>query len=166
MHPDTPEDGLTLEQLFANTTVNVEQMLVHLRGIANTLGLAFGDRHYTYNSRLAQELGLWAETKGLGHEYHMAAFLAYFAHGKNLAKTAVLLDIIEQLGLDRDEADRILHERTFRKEVDAEWELSRNLRITAVPTFVVNDATLTGAQPYNDLLRFIQGSVGDLERRV
>ena len=141
-------------------------MLDHLKGIANSLGLAFGERHYTYNSRLAQELGLWAESKELGRDYHMAAFLAYFAHGKNLAKTAVLLDIIEQLGLDRDEADRILHERTFRKAVDAEWELSRYKKISAVPTFVINNATLTGAQPYNDLLRFVKSSADNLVERM
>jgi len=140
-------------------------MLDKLKGIANTLGLAFGDRQYTYNSRLAQELGLWAESKGCGHEYHMAAFLAYFAHGNNLAKTAVLLDIAEQLGLDRDEADTVLHERTYRRAVDAEWELSRAKRITAVPTFAVNAEILTGAQPYNDLLRFVESSSEGLVKK-
>ncbi len=129
------------------------------------MGLAFGDRHYTYNSRLAQELGLWAEQKGCGHEFHMAAFLAYFAHGKNLAKTAVLLEIVETLGLDKEEADTVLHERTFRKAVDAEWELSRHKRVTAVPTFMVNNATLTGAQPYNDLLRFVRNSSSELVKK-
>jgi predicted DsbA family dithiol-disulfide isomerase len=31
-------------------------------------------RKKTYNSRLAQELGKWAETKGKGDEYHDAVF--------------------------------------------------------------------------------------------
>jgi predicted DsbA family dithiol-disulfide isomerase len=39
----------------------------------------------TYNSRLAQELGKWVETRGKGDQYHDAVFQAYFVDGKNLA---------------------------------------------------------------------------------
>ncbi len=130
-------------------------MLQHLKKTADSLGLPFGSRKRTFNSRLAQELGLWAETKGKGHDFHMAAFRAYLADGKNLADTKILTEITENVGLPKHEAEDILAKRTFSSRVDADWELSRSLGITAVPTFVMNNEKLVGAQQYNDLQRFV-----------
>ncbi len=155
LHPETPQDGITLEQLFAGTTVNVPQMLEHLQNVAESLGLPFGKRVKTYNSRLAQELGLWAEEMGKGHDFHMAAFHAYFADGKNLAEQDVLIQIIEQIDLDRYKAQEVLQTRSFSKAVDEHWELSREKGVTAVPTFIMNNVSLTGARPFNDLLDFV-----------
>ena len=66
LHPETPEEGVLLEELFANSPVDIEGMMRHLRQTAAELGLPFGDREKTYNSRLSQELGLWAESKNKG----------------------------------------------------------------------------------------------------
>ena len=57
LHPETPEAGLTLEELFAGRPVDIKQVLAHLNRTAKDLGLPFGKRERTYNSRLAQELG-------------------------------------------------------------------------------------------------------------
>ncbi len=158
LHPETPEEGKSLEELFAGSTIDVVQMFAHLNQIAQSLGLPFGERKKTYNSRLAQELGLWAETKDKGHDFHMAAFHAYFAEGHNMAKKKVLLHIVEQAALDPTEAEKVLEERSFSSRVLADWQLSRNKGITAVPTFIVNDSSMTGAQPYTDLVRFIKAA--------
>ncbi len=112
------------------------------------LGLPFGERKKTYNSRLAQELGAWAESKNQGHAFHMAAFKAYFVHGKNIAKIPVLLDLASAVGLSRDEAAIVLSDRIFEAVVDKDWLLSKEKGVTAVPTFVLNRDRLVGAQPY------------------
>ena len=39
--------------------------------------------------------------------------------------------------------------------VDADWRRCRDLRITAVPTFVVGDEGVVGAQPYEVLERLV-----------
>ncbi len=126
-------------------------MLHQLKQQADQLGLPFGERHKTFNSRLAQELGLWAEDKGHGHVFHMAAFRAYFADGKNLAQLPVLIEIAESCGLPRTEAIKVLEEQSYKEAVDKDWEESRRLQITAVPTFVINDVRLVGAQSYATL---------------
>ena len=87
--------------------------MAHLKATAAKLGLALGDRKMTYNSRLAQEVGLWAETKGHGHKFHMEAFKAYFVDGKNIAQTDVLLNLIENSGLDPKEGKTIIETRAF-----------------------------------------------------
>ena len=155
LHPDTPEEGLSLEQLFANYPVDVKKMMSKLRKTADDLGLPFGDRERTYNSRMSQELGLWAESKNKGDAFHKAVFRAYFADGKNIAKVPVLLDLAESAGLPREEAASVLAKRAFKAEVDADWALSREKAITAVPTFVMKQDKLVGAQPYDMLEKLV-----------
>ena len=130
----------------------------HLRETASKLGLPFGERDKTYNSRLSQELGLWAESKNKGDAFHKAAFEAYFVDGKNIAKIPVLVDIAASVDLPGKEAEKILETRAFKKAVDNDWNLSREKGITAVPTFVMNQDKLVGAQPYEILERLLQAN--------
>jgi len=123
---------------------------------ADDEGLPFIDRKKTFNSRLAQELGKWAESKGKGDPFHHAAFRAFFAEGINIAKIPALLDIAASVGLPRDEAEEVLVKRTFKKEVDEDWSLSRKKGITAVPTFVMNKDKLVGAHPYETLEKLME----------
>lgn len=125
--------------------------MFHLRKTAAELKLPFGDRKKTYNSRLAQELGFWAESKNKGETFHMAAFKAYFVDGKNIGKIPVLMDLAESIDLPRQEAATVLKTRPFKAAVDGDWSLSREQGITAVPTFMMNHDKLVGAQPYQML---------------
>ena len=130
-------------------------MVARLGQVAAELGLSFGNRTMTYNSRLAQELGKWAEEKDNGDAFHDAVFRAYFAYGKNIAKRDVLTDIVASLALDVAEARRVLDEGIYRQAVDADWAESRRMRVTAVPTFMINGHALVGAQPYKALEQFL-----------
>lgn len=147
-----------LEQLFANHPVDINQMMGHLRETAAGLGLPLGERKKTYNSRLAQELGLWAESKNKGDAFHSAAFKAYFVDGQNIAKNQVLMDLAASVGLPVEGAASVLAKRAFKAAVDADWNLAREKAITAVPTFVMNQDRLVGAQPYEMLIKLMQAS--------
>jgi predicted DsbA family dithiol-disulfide isomerase len=131
-------------------------MVEQLRFTANELGLPFGPRTKTYNTRLAQELGLWAEDRGQGESYHHEAFRAYFRDGKNLANHGVLLDIIAQLELDSKEAATVLEQRTYRARVDQDWQQSHFRGIRAVPTFIIGQQRLVGAQSYAVLQTMVE----------
>jgi predicted DsbA family dithiol-disulfide isomerase len=113
--------------------------------------LPYGPRTMTYNSRLAQELAKWAETQNGGAGIHDAMYRAYFVDGLNIALVENLLTVVRQLGLPEDDARQVLVSRRFRDAVDADWRRCRNLGITAVPTFVVGDDGVVGAQPYDVL---------------
>lgn len=133
-------------------------MLAQLRAMAESLGLPFGDRTRTYNSRLAQELGLWAEDQGAGDAFHMAAFRAYFESGQNLAQKEVLINLAERVGLAGAQAEAVITNRAYRENVDRDWQESREKGITAVPTFVMGPHALVGAQPYEALVNLISAS--------
>jgi predicted DsbA family dithiol-disulfide isomerase len=114
-------------------------------------GLPFRGSERSYNSRLAQELGLWAESKNKGDEFHTAIFKAYFVDGKNIASIPVLVELASSVGLPENEAADILATRAFKAAVDADWTLSKEKSISAVPTLVLNQDRLVGAQPYEFL---------------
>jgi predicted DsbA family dithiol-disulfide isomerase len=109
----------------------------------------------TYNSRLAQELGLWAEDQGRGDAFHMAAFKAYFADGKNLARESVLMELVGAVGLPKDQAATVLKTRSYAAPVDEDWRLARQKQVTAVPTFIMGINKLIGAQPYEALVQLM-----------
>jgi len=136
-------------------------MLAHLRKTAEQLGLPFGDRQMTFNSRRAQELGKWAEDCAAGDAFHKATFKAYFADGRNLALIPVLMDIAQSVDLDPNEARTVLETQRYHAAVDRDWQRSRTMGITAVPTFVMNNQHLVGAQAYHDLARFVRTNIGN-----
>ena len=155
LHPETPPEGQSLERLFAGRGMDIAGMLARLEGVAQAEGLPFGPRSMTFNSRRAQELGKWAESQGQGEAFHHAAFRAYFGQGRNLYDLAVLRDLARQVGLDPDQAERVVLDQSFAPAVDQDWQLARTLGISAVPTFVLNARGLVGAQPYAELERLV-----------
>jgi len=165
LHPETPEEGRTLEELFAGRNIDVAQVMARLKSVADEVGLPLGERKKTYNSRLAQELGKWAESQGKGDDFHDAVFRAYYEDGKNIGKIDVLVDLAKSAGLSEKEARKILQARSFKEAVDSDWSRSRELGITAVPTFVIDHHAVVGAQPYEVLEQFLKNN-GVKEKRT
>jgi predicted DsbA family dithiol-disulfide isomerase len=158
LHPETPAEGRTLEDLFAGRPINIPEMIAHMKKVAGELGLPFGDRHMTYNSRLAQELGKWAELQGKGEEYHLAAFKAYFADGLNISNADTLIELGKTIGLLEKEIQPILENRTYKDAVDSDWFRAYEFGITAVPSFMIHRKVLVGAQPYDVLKNFLESN--------
>ena len=123
-------------------------MLDRLGQVAKELGLPFGDRRMTFNSRKAQELGKWAEVQGKGDAFHLAAFKAYFAEGLNIYQTDILAKIAASVGLDPETAARVVDDRLFREAVDRDWGRAKVMGISVVPTFTIAGEFIEGAQPY------------------
>ena len=155
LHPDTPAEGRSLADLFAGRNVDRNAMHAQMKARMDAEGLPYGERTMTYNSRLAQELGKWADTQPGGEAIHDALFRAYFVEARDISRPAVLLDIVARVGLPVDGAREVLERRTFRDAVDADWELSRRYGVTGVPTFVVGRNGVVGAQPYEVLEQLV-----------
>jgi len=155
LHPDTPAEGRALADLFAGRNVDRNAMHAQMKARMDAEGLPYGERTMTYNSRLAQELGKWADTQPGGEAIHDALFRAYFVEARDISRPAVLLDVVARVGLPVDGARAVLERRTFRDAVDADWELSRRYGVTGVPTFVVGRQGVVGAQPYEVLEQLV-----------
>ena len=157
LHADTPvEGGRSLADLFAGRNMDRQAMHAQMKARMDAEGLPYGERTMTYNSRLAQELGKWADTQPGGEALHDALFRAYFVDTRNISEPAVLLEIAERVGLPVDAAREVLEQRTFKAAVDADWALSRRYGVTGVPTFVAGRHGVVGAQPYEVLEQLVR----------
>ena len=151
LHPDTPSAGRSLEEMFAGRGYDIPKMQAQMRARMEAEGLPYGKRSMTYNSRLAQELGAWADTQPGGEAIHDALFRAYFVDGRNIGDPAVLVEIAAAVGLPAGEAREVIEKRTHQAAVDSDWAKSREYGITGVPTFVAGNSGVAGAQPYEAL---------------
>ena len=159
LHPETPDSGITLEELFRGRGYDIQSMKQRMSALMTEENLAYGNRSHTYNSRLAQELAKWGESFPEGEALILKLFEAYFAEGRNLAEPEVLLDIAEVAGLPLETAEEVIRQRSFRDAVDTDWNRAHELGITGVPTFVSGNRGLVGAQPYEALEQLIRTSV-------
>lgn len=158
LHPDTPQSGRSLEELFAGRGYDIPKMQAQMRARMQAEGLPYGTRTMTYNSRLAQELGAWADTQPGGEAIHDALFRAYFVDAKNIGDPNVLVEIAAAVGLPGDQAREVLEKRTHQAAIDADWEKSRQYGVTGVPTFVIGNRGVVGAQPYEALEALVKGA--------
>jgi len=156
LHPDTPDSGILLEELFRRRGYDIQSMKQHMSALMNEENLAYGNRSHTYNSRLAQELAKWGESFPEGEALNLKLFEAYFAEGRNLAEPEVLLDVAKVAGLPLETAEEVIRQRSFRDAVDTDWKRAHKLGVTGVPTFVSGNRGLVGAQPYEAMVQLIQ----------
>ena len=157
LHPETPvEGGRLLSELFAGRSLDLTAMHAQMKARMDAEGLPYGERTRTYNSRLAQELGTWADTQPGGDALHDALFRAYFVDALDISRPSVLLELVARVDLPVGEASLVLRDRTFKAAVDADWALSRRYGVTGVPTFVAGRQGVVGAQPYEVLEQLVR----------
>ena len=145
-----------MAELHAGRNVDPEAVYARMKGLMDAEGLPYGRRTHTYNSRLAQELGKWADTQPGGEAIHDALYRAYFVEARNIGDPEVLVDIAQSAGLPADEARAVLVERRFKDKLDADWAKSRAYGVTGVPTFVAARYGVVGAQPYEVLVQLVE----------
>lgn len=155
LHPETPEEGRSLTDRYSASEIAARNM--RMKTLMDQEGLPYkSERNMSYNSRQAQELAKWAESKGKGDEIHDPIFRSYFVGGKNIAQRDVLVEIARTIGLPADEAVEVLVSQGYKESVDADWRRCNALQVSAVPTFLVGRYMLVGAHPYEDLEKLVQ----------
>ena len=156
LHPETPLEGRSMAEVYAGRNIDPEAMYQRMKGLMDAEGLPYGRRTHSYNSRLAQELGKWADTQPGGWAIHDALYKAYFVEARNIGDLDILVEIAGSVGLPADEARAVLTERRFKDAVDADWAKSRQYGVTGVPTFVAARYGVVGAQPYEVLEQLVE----------
>ena len=158
LHPDTPAEGRSLDAMFAGRGVDLRAMHQRMADLMRAEGLPYGERTHTYNSRLAQELGKWADTQPGFDAIHDALYRAYFVEDCNIGDLEELVQLATWVGLPAATTREVLIERRFKAEVDADWEKSRRSGVTGVPTFISGEHSVVGAQPYEVLQQLVTAS--------
>jgi predicted DsbA family dithiol-disulfide isomerase len=163
LHPRVPEEGIPLERYFGVHRSYFEPASRRLRELCDAAGLELGDAAMIYDTRLAQELAVWAERQEGGEGLHMALFRAYFVDTVNVGRVDELVRIAAGVGLDPGAARRTLETRACSDAVDAHWEDARQHGVTGVPTFVASGLMVVGAQPI-EVMRMLVEKAGAQRR--
>jgi predicted DsbA family dithiol-disulfide isomerase len=157
LHPETPQEGREMAPFYRQRGIDPEASYARMKGLMDAEGLPYGRRTHSYNSRLAQELGKWADTQpGGGDRLHDALYRAYFVDGRNIGDAEVLVELAASVGLPAEEARAVIAERRFSDAIDADWEKSHRYGVTGVPTFVAVRWGVVGAQPYEVLEQLVE----------
>ena len=150
LHPEAPAGGIPSSMFYQNNP-NLKRISENAQQLAAAANLQLPDHVIYSNSRLALELGEFAEQSGKGEPFRAALFDSYFEQIQDIGDESVLLDIVEEVGLAREAAAECLSERTMKACVDLQIQEARGYGITGVPTFIIGKYMVVGAQPYSVL---------------
>lgn len=153
LNPDMPAEGADrrtyLEAKFGGKAqaVKAYARVTELAAAAG-LGLNFEAMERTPNTLNAHRLIHWAGIEGRQSLVVSALFRAYFTEGRDIGDVEVLADLADSAGMDGAVVARLLASDSDITEIQARDRHSREMGITAVPTFIVDHRhAVPGAQP-------------------
>jgi predicted DsbA family dithiol-disulfide isomerase len=154
LDPTTPIDTeqSVYTSLSSKKNISEEQVKGMLESVADRakeVGLNYNfDIMKDANTTAAHRLAKWANTKGKGAELSERLLQSYFLEGGAIGKQNILLSLVEEVGLDRKEAQEILNGNQFADEVKQDISEAGSLGVRGVPFFVIdNKYGISGAQP-------------------
>ncbi|MGA3600704.1 DsbA family oxidoreductase [Lysinibacillus agricola] len=154
LDPTTPEDtNLSTYEYLANkygmTLEKAKEMAQGVAARAKEVGLDYNfDKLMEENTLKAHRLVKWAEQQGDVTALVEALLRNYFIEAKRIGQDDVLIDIAEQVGLNREEVTKVLSSDDFKTEVETDIQEGLHLGVRGVPFFVLNRKYgISGAQP-------------------
>lgn len=149
--PKTSDKSMyeVLAQKYGSTVEAAKGMTAQVVEQAKTVGLDYNfEAMKPANTLDAHRLVKWASEQGKAAEANELMLHAYFIEGKEIGKHEVLLALVEEIGLSKDEAEKVLTSDAYLTEVQADITRAGQIGVRGVPFFVLNDKyAISGAQP-------------------
>ena len=147
IHPETPKEGTELNNLpFPKEYL--EMMKANVKRLADDVGVTFKLTDKLPNSQMALYISEFARKKGKFDEFHKLVFDAYWKDGKDIGDQTMLLSLAELIGFNRKEILEYIDSEEPFKELKKSLKELRNYGINGVPTFIIGNRIVVGAQPY------------------
>lgn len=154
LDPTTPVDTeepiySSLAKKYRTTEDEIKKMTQNVVNRAKEVGLQYDfDNMKNANTLASHLLVKWAEKQNKGEQLSEKLFQAYFIEGKHIGKKEILLNLVEEIGLNKEEAEVVLKNNTYKEEVDQDINEAAQLGVRGVPFFVINNKYgISGAQP-------------------
>ncbi|MAC96828.1 MAG: disulfide bond formation protein DsbA [Flavobacteriales bacterium] len=151
-HLTTQADKNINEYLAEHKGISIEEarsLNEHVTAMAAEVGLTYKmDEAVVANSFMAHRMTHFAKTKGKQSELEELLFKSYFTEGKNIDDLDTLLQIGEEIGLDKNELKSVLESNQFAEDVQKDVYEAHQVGLKGVPFFVYNNQYgISGAQP-------------------
>lgn len=172
LSPETPKEGVDRKASMKRKFGDGE----HVKAIGQTIkaagaeeGIAFNfeAQEKTPNTLDSHRLIRWSESAGCQPEIVEALFQAYFIEGRDIGDATVLSEVAGACGMDAGLVAELLGKDTDLDLVREEDTLAREMGISGVPTFLINDSFMIGgAQDPETLCRLFLKVVEKEEARA
>ncbi len=159
LNPDMPEEGQDLQEHMSEKYGSTPAQSADSRQLLKAVGMSLGieinhiPKARIVNTFRAHQLLHWAEHFGKAQSLMIAMFERYFGIGCNLNDIDELLKLATKVGLNSEDARKILEEGTFAtvvRQKEAVW-LQRGVR--SVPTYIFNEKyALSGAREPGEIV--------------
>ncbi|MCM2399602.1 DsbA family protein [Rhizobium sp. S153] len=154
LNPDYPPEGVDQQVELAKKLggkANMDRGHEQLSALGREVGIAFNFEAIKVgpNTLDAHRLIHWAGVEGREVQDRVvsALFKANFEEGHNVGDKAVLADIAESAGLDRNVIAQLLESDSDRAEVLSEIDAARQMGVNGVPFFIFDQQyAVSGAQ--------------------
>ena len=153
LNPDMPAEGVDrkayLEGKFGGPD-RAKEVYGRVEQAATEAGLTvhFDKIPRTPNTMDAHRVIRWASTTGHQGALVQELFERYFEQGHDISDHAILLDVAEKVGMERDIVAKLLDGDADREALADEDRAAREMGVTGVPCFIVGGRyVLQGAQP-------------------
>jgi predicted DsbA family dithiol-disulfide isomerase len=154
LHPEYPPEGISIEALRAKYPgdfhLQVDRMI-------DEAGLPRGERTHVPKSRAALNVSELARDRGVHDELHARLMHAYWAEGRDIGDTEVLVEEAGRFGLDGDEIRAVVAEHPYAERIAASTAGLLELGGGGVPAWVLDDRVFVpGAQPHELFARVME----------
>lgn len=154
LNPDAPEEPIgrgyeSFAKLKGMEVSQAKELFDRIENQAKTMDLHFQmHQTQTVSTNKAHRLTKWAKQFNKDKSLTELLMEAYFIKGLNVANNETLLEMVKVLGLDLDEARKVLDSEQFEDLVQEDINEARQSGVRGVPFFVFNNKyAISGAQP-------------------
>ena len=166
LNPTMPREGISRREYRTKKFGSWERSLeldANIVAVGKEEGILFVfDRtERTPNTLDAHRLIWLADREGVQDAVVGALFVAYFTEGRDISNRQTLIDVVAEVGLDRQRAETVLNSEEGMDVIKEAGEQAQRFRVDGVPFFVVNDEImLSGSQPPDAFVEAFNRAVG------
>jgi predicted DsbA family dithiol-disulfide isomerase len=155
LHPEYPAEGISRTELVRRYGNEFDQ---RLHAMFDEAGLPYRtDLEKVPNSRRALMLGELGRDRGLLEPLHARLFDAYWARGRDLGESSVLIEEGAAVGLEAPEVEAALENGEYLERIAHQTEMVNGMGAGGVPAFAVDRRVLIpGAQPHEVFERVLE----------
>jgi predicted DsbA family dithiol-disulfide isomerase len=160
IHPEWPAEGMPAEQWRPDMDPKTREALWERIGaMGAAAGVEMKAPRTLANSLLALQAAEFAAEAGAAEAFEDRVFRAYFSESLNIGKRDVLVDLgaeVGLVGLDRAALGDALDSGKYAMRVKNHAQAASHLGISGVPTLLIGDWPLVGAQSEDVMRRVLQ----------
>jgi predicted DsbA family dithiol-disulfide isomerase len=171
INPNMPKEGETIDYYFkrrqgwlSETLLDYQNSLLK-RATSAGVDIDFYKLTHYYNTRNAHKLMHWAEQFNKQTAVNESLINVYFKQGLDISDTGVLLDIAQEVGMDKVVTQNALSSAQITQALEKKIKRQQGFKARSIPAFILNeDILIAGSNSVKFLENTLSNFVDELQR--